>query len=146
MERDVGCDASNAAVGANDAAHVRPVPPAVVRKRVWHRSGAELGGRGVCIERVADQVESFFNATSGSEATAQLGMVVVNPGVYHGHSCASTRQPQFVLRDIDAGHGECSYQIRNRPWLRLALLDRNSCNGKNSLNPGEGAYLRCFER
>jgi hypothetical protein len=74
------------------------VAVAVVRKRIGLDDWSDI----VSIEIIADEIESFRDATTGPEAAAEVGMIVVHTGIDDRYVHATAREAELTLRYVDA--------------------------------------------
>ncbi len=141
-EPDVGRDAFEDAVRADDAAHVCAVAVAVVGVVVGHGHGVVRRVRGVGVERVTDEVEALLHAAAATEAAAEIRVVVVDARVDDGDLYAAARQPELALGDVGARHLDGRHEIRDRARRFLGLLERDPDHRVHRLHARKRAQLR----
>ena len=122
-ERHVRSDALHLAVGTDDARDVRAVPVAVVRVGIRIRDRLIRGARRIRVVRVADEVPSLCNPAARTEAAAEIGMLVVRPGIHDRDLHALAREAELVLGDVGARHLERGRELRDGSGLRLGNRD-----------------------
>jgi hypothetical protein len=110
---------------------------AVAIVRVVVRVRYQRTPRPAGVVSVADEVEPGDDAEARAESTTQVGMVVVDARIHHGHLHAGARQSKLILRDVRAGHRQRMEQLRARLLHWCVLRPQHGIHGLHARQPAQ---------